>query len=76
MDKMNSTDFLHLLMEPRSLDRIDTLIPEHRGRLFPPTKTLAMFLGQAISADGSSEPPQFSPERTAHPMFKAKGLRG
>lgn len=30
-------------------------MPEHRERLFPPTETLAMFLGQALHADRSCQ---------------------
>ena len=31
------------------------LLPEHRERRYPPTQTLAMFLGQVLSADGSCQ---------------------
>ncbi len=35
------------------LDKIDSMLPKHRERLFPPTETLAMFVSQALSADRS-----------------------
>ncbi len=37
------------------LDVIESLLPEHRERLFPPTETLAMFISQALSADRSCQ---------------------
>jgi hypothetical protein len=43
----------NLLTGPHLLDRVEELLPDHRERLFPPTKTLSMFLAQALSADGS-----------------------
>jgi len=36
-------------------DRIESLLPEHRERLFPPTETLAMFVAQALNADRSCQ---------------------
>ena len=46
-------DFYNLLTGPQLLDRVEALLPKHRDRTFPPTETLAMFLAQALSADGS-----------------------
>jgi hypothetical protein len=43
----------NLLTGPQLLDQVETLLPEHRERLFPPTETLSMFLAQVLSADGS-----------------------
>lgn len=34
---------------------VEAQLPEHRERQFPPTLTLAMFLGQIMSADGSCQ---------------------
>lgn len=34
---------------------VETLLPAHRDRLYPPTETLSMFLSQALSADGSCQ---------------------
>lgn len=47
--------FFNLLTAPRLLDKVESLLPEHRERLFPPTETLAMFLSQALSADRSCQ---------------------
>ena len=45
----------NLLTGPQLLDRVEGLLPEHRERLFAPTETLAMFLAQVLSADGSCQ---------------------
>jgi hypothetical protein len=45
--------FFSLITGPQLLKRVEALLPEHRERVFPPTETLAMFLAQALSADGS-----------------------
>lgn len=47
--------FFNLLTGPQLLDKVESLLPEHRERLFPPTETLAMFLSQALSADRSCQ---------------------
>ena len=47
--------FFNLLTSPALLDRVESLLPEHRERLFPPTETLSMFLSQALSADRSCQ---------------------
>ena len=39
--------FLTLLTSPGMLHRVESFLPEHRERLFPPTETLSMFLSQA-----------------------------
>ena len=43
--------FFDLLTGPELLETVESLLPEHRERLFPPTETLSMFLAQALSAD-------------------------
>ena len=56
LDHAGSIDaggFFNLLTAPQLLERVAALVPEHRERAFPPTKTLAMFMTQALSADGS-----------------------
>lgn len=53
-----SSDAFHFFNQLTSPDLIDTLessLPEHRERLFPPTETLSMFLAQALSADRSCQ---------------------
>ena len=47
--------FFNLLTGPQWYDQVEALLPEHRERLFPPTETLAMFLGQALDADRSCQ---------------------
>ena len=45
----------NLLTGPELFDQMESLLPEHRERLFPPTETLSMFLAQALSADRSCQ---------------------
>ena len=47
--------FFNLLTGPELFDKVESLLPTHRERLFPPTDTLAMFLSQALSADRSCQ---------------------
>jgi hypothetical protein len=47
--------FFNLLTGPELFDEVESMLPAHRERLFPPTETLAMFLAQALSADGSCQ---------------------
>lgn len=47
--------FFNLLTGPQLLDKVESFLPEHRERLFPPTETLAIFLSQALSADRSCQ---------------------
>lgn len=51
----DSYAFFNLLTGPEFLGQVESLLPEHRERLFPPTETLAMFLAQAMSADRSCQ---------------------
>jgi hypothetical protein len=47
--------FFNLLTGPELFDQVESLLPPHRERQFPPTKTLSMFLAQALSADRSCQ---------------------
>ena len=47
------SDFFDVLTGPRLLQEVEDLLPAHRERVFPPTETLALFMAQALSADGS-----------------------
>lgn len=47
--------FFNVLTSPQLLDVVEAHLPEHRERRYPPTQTLAMFLGQVMSADGSCQ---------------------
>jgi len=51
--RIDTGGFFNLLTGPQLLDHVAALVPAHRERAFPPTKTLAMFMTQALSADGS-----------------------
>lgn len=54
-DQSDAFAFFNLLTSPQLLDEVESLLPEHRERLFPPTETLSMFLSQALSADRSCQ---------------------
>ena len=47
--------FFNLLTGPELLDKVESVLPQHRERRFPPTETLSMFLSQALSADRSCQ---------------------
>lgn len=47
--------FFNLLTSPEILETVETLLPEHRERLFPPTLTLSMFMSQILHADSSCQ---------------------
>ena len=47
--------FFNLLTSEHMLNKVESLLPEHRERLFPPTETLSMFMAQALSADRSCQ---------------------
>ena len=51
----DSLAFFNLLTGPELFDSVESLLPAHRERLFPPTETLAMFLSQALNADRSCQ---------------------
>lgn len=51
----DASTFFNLLTRPELVSEIESLIPPHRSRVFPPTQTLSMFLAQALSADGSCQ---------------------
>lgn len=47
--------FFNLLTGPELFDQVESVLPPHRERRFPPTETLSMFLCQALSADRSCQ---------------------
>ncbi len=53
--QLDVNHFFELLTDPRLLEPVESLLPEYRERQFPPMLTLAMFLGQVMSADGSCQ---------------------
>ena len=44
-----------MLTGPELFEQTESLLPQHRERMFPPTETLSMFLAQALSADRSCQ---------------------
>ncbi len=54
-DQIEAVDFFNLLTSPELLEMTDSLLPEHRERLYPPTLALSMFMGQVLSEDGSCQ---------------------
>lgn len=54
-NQADSFRFFNLLTSDALLATTESLLPEHRERLFPPTETLSMFLAQIVSADGSCQ---------------------
>ena len=47
--------FFNLLTGPELFETVESLLPKHRERLFPPTETLSIFLAQALNADRSCQ---------------------
>jgi len=55
LHERSAMEFFNVLTGEELLERTEEHLPEHRERLYPPTVTLAMFLRQALSADGSCQ---------------------
>jgi len=55
VEQVDANHFFNLLTSPQLLEQVEAHLPRHRERKFPPTVTLAMFLGQVMSADGSCQ---------------------
>jgi Transposase DDE domain len=53
--KNDAYAFFNLLTGPELFDKVESMLPQHRERRFPPTETLSMFLAQALSADRSCQ---------------------
>jgi len=51
----DAVSLFNMLTGAELFDKVESLLPEHRERLFPPTETLSMFLAQALSADRSCQ---------------------
>jgi hypothetical protein len=51
----DAVSLFNLLTGPQLLESVEELLPDHRERLYPPTETLAMFVAQVLSADGSCQ---------------------
>lgn len=50
---LNALSFFNQLTSDQLFEHVESLVPEHRERTFPPTETLSLFLSQAISEDRS-----------------------
>lgn len=48
-------NIFNLLTSPELFYRVESLLPAHRERLFPPTETLSMFVAQVLSQDRSCQ---------------------
>lgn len=53
--KSDAYCFFNLLTGAELFEQVESLLPAHRERLFPPTETLSIFLAQALSADRSCQ---------------------
>lgn len=54
-NNLDAFGFFNQLTSVQLLDRVESLLPDHRERLFPPTETLSLFLSQAVSSDRSCQ---------------------
>ena len=52
---LDGMGFFNQLTSDELFDKVESLLPIHRERLFPPTETLSLFLAQAISDDRSCQ---------------------
>lgn len=55
LHEIQAVDFFNVLTGPELLEKTEAHLPAHRERLYPPTVTLAMFMRQALSEDGSCQ---------------------
>jgi len=51
----DSITIFNLLTGKQLFDQVESLLPEHRERLYPPTEALSMFIAQVLSSDGSCQ---------------------
>ena len=51
--KLDALVFFNQLTSDQLFERVESLLPDHRERTFPPTETLSLFLSQAVSDDRS-----------------------
>jgi len=50
-----AVDFFNILTGPQLLELVESHLPEHRERLYPPTVALSMFIKQVLAEDGSCQ---------------------
>jgi len=53
--KADTNLFFNALTDELMFDKIDSLLPEHRERIYTPTDTLSMYRSQALNADRSCQ---------------------
>lgn len=53
--KQDVYSIFNTLTDDEFFDHVESLLPAHRERLFPPTEVLAMFITQALNADSSCQ---------------------
>lgn len=53
--RSTDVDFFNLLTGPELLELTESLLPDHRERLYPPTVTLSMFIKQVLDEDSSCQ---------------------
>ena len=54
-EQANATLFFNALTDDGMFEKIESLLPEYRERLYTPTDTLSMFLSQALNSDRSCQ---------------------
>ena len=55
INQKDSYVFFNLLTSGVLLNKVESILPDHRERLFPPTETLSMFLSQVLNSDSSCQ---------------------
>ena len=50
-----AVEFFNVLTSPALLDTVESVLPEHRERLYPPSVTSSMFMRQVLESDGSCQ---------------------
>ena len=55
ISQSDSQTIFNLLTSPELLEKVESLLPNHRERCFPPTETLSMFIAQVFHADRSCQ---------------------
>ena len=54
-EQANTTLFFNALTDETMFDKLESLLPEYRERVYTPTDTLSMFLSQALNSDRSCQ---------------------
>jgi hypothetical protein len=55
MQECRKVDFFNVITSPELLEMTESVLPEHRERLYPPTVSLSMFIKQALEEDRSCQ---------------------